>query len=441
MLIAKLASFMRETLTDAARVTSSREGLKSLYGVSLYRNVFYLMLNSAIGSILGFVFWALAARLYTTDAVGFASATISAAALLAVLSTLGLGYGLIRFLPHAGEKATPLINSCFTIGGVISIALALIFLAGLGFWSPALLPIREHPIFLIAFVIFTAALTLSSFAQDTFVAKRSGSFVLAQGLIFGILRLIPLVLLVTTFQSFGIFASWVIAVSIASAAAIFSFLPHLQADYRPQPAFRREVVNEMLHFSLSNYVANLLWSIPSFVLPLMVLNFLGAESNAYFYIGWAVGNILLMVPQVTSLSLFAEGSDNAKRLWQGVRSSLKLIFIILIPAIIVIFLVGDKILLLFGEAYAENATKLLWVLAISALPLSLNQVYFAVKRVQLRMRRVIELSALSMITILALSYFLLPQMGILGAGLAWLAGRSIGLPFIIFEFRGSRWFK
>jgi len=34
-----------------------------------------------------------------------------------MLSGLGFGYGLIRFLPSAGERASTLINSCFTVAG------------------------------------------------------------------------------------------------------------------------------------------------------------------------------------------------------------------------------------------------------------------------------------------------------------------------------------
>ena len=66
--------FVKETLAEATKVLTSREGLKNLYGVSLYRNAVYLMLNSAILAITGFFFWVLAARLYPVEGVGFASA-------------------------------------------------------------------------------------------------------------------------------------------------------------------------------------------------------------------------------------------------------------------------------------------------------------------------------------------------------------------------------
>jgi O-antigen/teichoic acid export membrane protein len=421
-----IISFIKATFIDALRlVRSPGEGLRSLYGVSLYRNAVYLILNSAVLAIAGFFFWAIAARLYPVEGVGFAAAAISAMGLVAVFSTLGLDYALIRFLPGASEKANEMINSCFTVGASLSIILALIFVAGLGIWSPALLSIREHPAFFAAFVVFAAAMTLQSFAQQTFIAERRTQFALWQGLIFGLLRFAPLIALAASFHTFGIFASWGIAASVAVVVSILILAPRIQAGYHPVPTISKQRVNDMMHFSFANYVTNLLLAAPGFVLPLMVINLLGAEQNAYFYIGWGIGGILFMVPLATSFSLFAEGSYNVGQLASQVKRSLKLILLILIPSIIVIFLVGDKLLLLFGKAYAENATRLLWILALSALPLSINYIYFSIKRVKMQMRSVIGLSLLTVVLTLVLSYVLLARTGIIGVGIAWLAGQGI----------------
>jgi len=438
MLIAKLASFIRDTLVGAVTAVTAKEGLKSLYGVSLYRNAVYLMLNSMVSAATGFVFWMIAARLYSTEDVGLGSATIAAASLLVLFSTLGLDYGLIRFLPGSGEKSNAMINSCFTISGLVSIALALIFLAGLGIWSPFLLLIREHPIFLIAFVVFTAAATVAGLVNRSFIAQRRAGFALAQGLIGSLLKFIPLVVLAVFFHTFGIFASWGLGLAIALAVGIFLFLPRVQADYHPFPAIKREVINKMAHFSSLNYITALLWSAPALILPLMVVNLLGAEANAYFYIGWAVGGILFMIPMATSFSLFAEGSYNEEKLRQEVRRSFKLILLILIPAMLVMLLAGDKILLAFGREYSEAATKLLWILALSALPLSFNYIYFSIKRVQMKMKSVVGLTAFIAVAALALSYILLPRMGILGAGTAWLVSQGIAASWAIYKvWRGT----
>lgn len=420
----KLLSFVKQIFIDAAKTLTSKAGIRSLFRVSLYRNTVYLLLNSAVLAATGFFFWMVAARVYPEDAVGLVAAAISAMSLLAVISTLGLDYALIRFLPGSGEKAGEIINSCFTIGAVTSITLALIFLAGLSIWSPALLLIRGHPVFLVAFVIFTAATTLNILTQRSFIAGRKAGFTLVQGLIFGFLRFIPLIVLAAFFESFGILASWGIALGLAVTVGVF-LLPRVQTGYRPLPMISKRVISDMMRFSLGNYAANLLWSITTLILPLVVVNLLGAEQNAYFYIGWAIGSLLFMISTAVSFSLFAEGSHAEEQLEQAVKKSLKFSVPILILAVLILLLLGDRILLLFGAAYSQSATRLLWIVAASALPLSVNQIYFSIKRVEKRIRSVISLSAFIAITTLALSYILLPQIGIIGAGISWLIAQSL----------------
>jgi len=146
-----LISFLKEILTDTVRTLTSKEGLKNLYCVSLYRNAVYLMLNLIVVAVTGFGFWIVAIKLCSIEGVGLASAAISTICLLALLSDLGLDYRLIRFLPCSGERVRDTINSYFTLREAISVILSFIFLAGLNIWSPALLLIRKHPMFLTTF--------------------------------------------------------------------------------------------------------------------------------------------------------------------------------------------------------------------------------------------------------------------------------------------------
>ena len=168
----------------------------------LYRNSLYLISNSTILALTGFVFWTVAARLYPVDSVGLASAAISAMGVLALVATLGLDFALLRFLPGSGEQATDFVNSCLTVTGLLSLVLSLVFIAGVGVWSPALLQIREHPIFLAAFALFVLATTLVNFTRQTFVANRRADLALLQGMIFGVLRFAPLILMASGFTVF-----------------------------------------------------------------------------------------------------------------------------------------------------------------------------------------------------------------------------------------------
>jgi O-antigen/teichoic acid export membrane protein len=418
--------FIKGGYADAFRLARHpRQGLMSLYGVSFYSNAVYLMITSAVNALVGFAFWLIAARFYSPTDIGLASAAIAGAAMLAMLANLGLGHGLIRFLPHSGKDAGSLINSCFTLGSLTSVVLALIFLGGLGFWSPALLFIKQNPVYLIAFLLFGLASTLSGLTGETFIAERRAGFVLAGGLIFNLLRLPLVILLAAFFHAFGIFASLTIALGVALLFNVFFFLPRAQPGYRPFFAVNRKVVNEILHFSFANYLSVLLWAAPGLVLPIMVVNLLGAELNAYFYIAWAVGGVLGVIPGAASTSLFAEGSYEQERLGINIWRSLKMVLLLLVPVVMLVLVFADELLLLFGIAYAENATTLVRILAIGSLPLAINIVYLAIKRVEKKLKVILSLTAFVAIVTLGLTYLLLPHLGINGAGIAWLISQAV----------------
>jgi O-antigen/teichoic acid export membrane protein len=438
VLLANIISFVRETLTSAGQIAVTRGGVKSLYRVSLYRNAVYLVLYSAVNSVTGVLFWIAAARLYHAEAVGLASAAIAAIGFVSLFSSLGLDYGLIRFLPDAGDKAGDTINTCFTTAGLVAVVLGGIFMAGLGLWSPALLKIRENPAFLVSFLSLSVVFSLSGFVIQVFIARRRSVFTLAAGLIFALSRFIPLFFLASIYAGLGIYAAWGCAVAASTLIGIFWFIPRVLRGYRPRPTVKKAVLREMLRFSLANYFSNIFWALPIVILPLMVVNILGAEQNAYFYVGWSMASIIFIIPVSTSQSLYAEGSHDQERLGHEVRKSVKISLVLMGPALIIILALSDKIMWLFGSAYSENAPHLTWTIALSGLPMTINLIYLSMRRVQKRMKGAMILTAFMAVVTLSLSYFLLPIMGILGAGIAWLAGQSSAAIIVVGDFLRKR---
>ena len=415
-----LISPVNKLVTDIVATITSKQGLKQLWGIRFYSNAFYLVMTSAIASLLGFVFWIIVARFYPPEDVGLASAIIAAMGLVAAFAGLGLGMGLIRFLPHSGENANKMINTALTINILASTVGAFIFIAGLSFWSPALIFIRENPIYLAAFVIFTVASGMLNLTGNTFIARRQAGYVVAQNLTFSLLKLPLPILLAAFFHSFGIFASWGISICVALLVCFLLFLPRVQSGYRPFFALNRKVVNDIMHFSLATYISNLLWGAPAMILPIMMINLSGAELTAYFYIAWTIAGAPAIVSGALSTSLFAEGSNDEDGVGLNIWRSLKISFLTLVPAIILILAVAPWLLDLFGAAYAANGATLLRILALSALPLTINIIYLAIKRVEKKLKVLVGLSAFAAVATLGLTYLLLPRMGINGAGIAWL---------------------
>ena len=406
----------------------------------LYRNALFLMTNNLMTGASGLIFWLVAARwFYQTEEVGLASAAISAMQLLGLFATLGLDYALIRYLPGSGKGANALVNSCLTISGVAAVFVSLIFIAGLDLWSPALLFLRRDPVFLSAFVVLTVGWTFHMLGGKIFVAWRRAGYTLGEGILFNLFRVGLVVLLASFFGVFGLFAAWGLAATLAIAIGILRFLPRVQAGYRPLPAIRRDVISKVVHFSAANYATALFWFAPSFILPIMVLNRLGAEETAYFYIAWAISRFLFSIGISVSFSLFAEGSHDKRKLAHDTKRSLVFTIAVIVPAAVVVALLGDRVLHVFSPAYAEHATGLIRILAVSALPLSLNHIFFGVKRVEMKMGSVVLLNALIAAGTLALSWVLLPSMGITGVGIAWLSSQSVvAIVVILWWLPGAR---
>jgi O-antigen/teichoic acid export membrane protein len=201
----------------------------------------------------------------------------------------------------------------------------------------------------------------------------------------------------------------------------------------------RKEISEILHFSFYNYLGDLFWNLPGLVLPIIIINLLGAESNAYFYIAWAMSGILIMIPASVATSLLAEGSHDEVQLKNNIRRSIRIMAIILVPAVILVWFLADKLLLLYGGQYADKATDLLRWLAVAVFPLTINMVYFGIKRVQKNVKPVIILAVcMAVITILS-SYLLLPKFGINGVGISWLFGQSV-IAFVAICWDVGRWF-
>ena len=423
-------------------INSFIEQIRLHLRVSLFANSYYLMANTAANSLLGFAFWVVAARFFAAADVGIASALIAASVLLAGLSSLGLGAGLIRHLPHAGESSRFMLDSVLSFVALSSLLFVAVFLVGLPLWSPSLAFMYHRPILLFGFLLVVLVLALGGIINQVFIAHRMASYTLIRSLLMSVLRIIFLVVFALFFHSLGvpsIFAAIGIALVVSWLFASLQYLPRLHPDYLPRPRLNGQILGDLIPYSLTNYIASFIIQAPLMVLPILILYLLGPEQNAYSYVVWMLASALFMISGSISLSTFAEGSNQAELLSENVRRALTLTLLLTIPAILLFFLAGEKILMLFGEQYSENGLELLMILAISALPVGLNSIYLAKIKVTKELRTLLALSLFTITSFLVLSCFLIPLQGIAGAGLSWLISQTTlsGIIFLLIWRRGN----
>lgn len=417
-------SISEGSVRPLALLSQGRRAINVL-ATPLFTNAFYLWASAAVMAASGFVFWALAAALYDTADVGRGAAALSAVVLLAVVSQLGLGLGLIRFLPHSGDRGPLLINSSLSVAGLVAIVASCIFLLGVPLWSPELGFLRHQPLYSLAFVAFALASTVSIVQDQTFIALRQAKYVFIRNTLTSALKIILPGAMVAFFAAFGIVAAGGIATLFGLALGIVILRRTLPA-YGPAIVFNREPVATLAPFAIGNHVADLSLMAPSLILPLMVVNVSGAEKGGYFYIGWFLGQLLFGLSAYLALSLFAEGSYGTARPSRLTLNALTMALLAGGAGIALAFLFGDEVLLAFGSDYSAEATDLLRLVALASLPAAITNVYLGMERVRKRVPVLVALSVLITVVTLGVSYLLLPPMGISGAGVGLLTGQGIG---------------
>lgn len=392
----------------------------------LYRNAFYLIANTVLVAGAGFLFWWIVTQVYPEEEAGLAFVLVGVASFVAALATLGFGVGLIRFLPTTQADRRRMVNSCLTVSTLVALALALGLLTTVDVWSPearataGLGPLV--PLFLGLAVLGVA----SPLVDNVFVAGRRASYVLVRSTLYQGVRLLLPALLVGVLGVLGVLAALVSGHVVALVVAFALLLPRLLPGFRPAPAVDRPVLNDILHFSLGNHVAEVLHVLPYPVLLVLIPRLTGRpELAAFFAVPWLIASLLFAVPLMASVSLFAEGSHFENSLRRDLRRTLRFVLPLLALGILFLWFLGEWVLGLFGVAYAAEGHGLLRILALSGVFVAVNGLFVSVARVLKWVRALVVLWTFVALGTIALAVWLLPLQGLEGVGLAWLAANGV----------------
>jgi O-antigen/teichoic acid export membrane protein len=409
--------------------------MQELLTTRLFGTTLFLVLNTLVMTLSGFIFWIIVARMYTPEQVGISSTIISAILLIGLLSMAGLNFSMVRFLPSSNDPVN-LINSCIILTLSACMLLTCSFVAGLKILSPSLIFIQESAPALIGFIVFSLFWTLTSISEYIFIARQRSAYVLYKNLIYAALRIcFPLGAVLFSYSVFGIVGSWGLAVIIACAVMTVFFLPKVQSNYRPVVSMNSGLLKELIPYASGSYSVSLFSSAPRLLLPLVVLNVAGASDNAYFFIAWSLAELTFAIPVSTSLSLFSLGSNSQHTLQKDIVKSLKLTSLFIVPAALIFVLAGHWVLLIFGRVYATQSLLLLQILAVSSLPTAVNYIYSAILRITNKLPELIIIRGAIAIMILVAAYYLVPVYGIVVIGIIWLGIQTVVAIYSIISLR------
>lgn len=395
---------------------------KTIYSIvarnSLYHNSIFLMLATGVSAASGFVFWTLNARLLSPHEVGLAATLISALTLLSNLSQLGLNSAFIRYLPYT-KRPTVQLN---TVGSTVALAALLfssVFLATLQLTSPSLVAVLQNPLFDVTFVLFSVIAAANTLGDSVLLAYRSARFVLRNSIVAGCFR-IALPIALASQGTYGVF----LAFSVPTALSVTSLVYTLTRvfSHRFKALIRAEVLRTFVRFSFADYVAGLLWGLPSLALPLIITNLVSPQASAYYYMDMMIINLLHIIPIATTQSLFAEGAYNQKELRRHLVRAALMITSLMIPASAALLAFGPVVLSVFGPDYALRGVPLLRVLTASSFFVAANLSGNAVLKIRGRVKTLMAVNLFNAVAVLGLTFNLLAD-NLDGVGQAWLIGQ------------------
>ena len=390
---------------------------------SLYRNAFFLTVANVIAALFGFVFWLVAAHFYSVAEVGLVAALVSSVSLLSSIAKIGFDVGLVRYLPQSQDKKT-IINSSFSNSFDFHYCGHNIH-NGRRFLVSKTSFLRENILYFFVFVAFTVLTTINQLQWQVFVAFRAAHFALLESLING---LEPVAVVLLAFAGiWGIFLSANLGLVLASLVGVF-FIIKLVPGYIPMPKITKRVGVEIVRFSLINYAVGVLVALPQYLFTLIIIAVLTAADSAYFYIAFSLSGIIGLVAAVSSLTLLAEGSYDPENLRSQIIKAFKFTLLLALPFVIILLILGNAILTLYGTQYSDNSLWLLRFLSIGWLPNIVSAIYTSVLRVQKRGGPLILIWGFYAIFTVITSYFMIKWLGINGLGVAWLVSQTmIGL--------------
>lgn len=398
---------------------------------SLYSNSFYLMASTLVLSVFGFLFWILNARLFTSEQVGLATGLWSIVSLISGFSSLGLDSGLVRFLPSSKRKNS-MVNTVFSIILIASAVASLFYLAFIHVFSPKLAYIREDFLVSAAFVLIIVINSFSNIIETVFVAYRSCLPILIKSVIFSIIKLVLPVFFISFGVSgilFSIGLSLLVGCSYGLILLIFKF------RYRFKLKVNKKTVKKVYDFSFGNFVATFIATLPVLMLPILVLNSMGARYSAYYYMDRMIANMIYIIPIAVSQSLLAEGSYRKDELAKHLHKAFKIIALLLIPTVILTLLFGKYALLIFGKEYSVEGLVLLNILAISGIFVSINHVGATTLKITHNLRSLVSVNTFGSVAVFVLSFFWFRH-GLIGVGYAWLVSQlfmSMSYVFLWFK--------
>lgn len=383
--------------------------------------------TTAITSGFGFAFWWLAARRFSPEALGLASAFISSMTLLGSFAILGLGTLLIGELPKQRGKEFSLISTALLLVGGVGGGLGLIYALAVSNLSVAFQALGANIENVFLFALGVSLTAISLVLDQALIGLLRGELQLWRNGLFAVVKLSALFaasLWLSQVTGMTIYATWVIGIGFSLAVLAGVALvrrKELGRTQRPQWGWLRKLGPE----ALKHHALNLMLEAPYLLLPVLVTLSLSATVNAWFYVAWSLSGVANTASGALSTTLYAVSSAQPSTLARKMRLTISLALAACVLANCVLLIAPAQVLALFGHSYSLQAAWSLRILSLESFPFIIKNHFIALSRIRGQITRSILVTVVTCILELGGATVGAHLGGLNGLSLGWLAAMTL----------------
>jgi O-antigen/teichoic acid export membrane protein len=380
--------------------------------------------TQALTSVLGLLFWALAARQFLTGEVGVAGAAVAMMMLLGSLGSLGLGTVLIARLPGAAlEDRRVLVRTCLAAAGAAGTVLGLVVpaLAVHVFGATNLAPIGESVWPLLGLALGTGLTSVVMVLDQAVLTIGLGTLQLERNVVSSGVKVLALLALGLGGVPGGmtIFLAWTIGNLVS-----LPIVSWRTRGGRAAGAHRGLVEPSMLRgigrLAISHHALNVSIQAALQLLPVLVVVVVSAQANAAFNSAIMLSGFVFALPYAVSVGLFAAARGDETEVVRRMRLTIPFGLAVSVAANIVLFPLAGPVLQIFGPQYAADGTVLLRLVVLAGIPFVIKDHFIALRRVQGRTSQALVVTVAFLVAELAAATVGALTGGVVGLVVGWL---------------------
>lgn len=372
--------------------------------------------TTVLTASLGFVFWAVAARLGTPETVGRSAAVISAMEFIATFATLGMHTLLIAELPRrAGANTKRLVVTSFGIVGCIAFVAAAGFAAAHHLVDSATW-MYETPMGVLLFGIGTAVSAVTIVVDGALIGFGLSRRQVMRNLTFAVAKLaaLPVMAFAVGLSPRMIFLSWLFG-NCASLLFLAVRTKQLHGWVTTVPSLRGFL--PIWRTAAGHHWVNVATQAPRLALPVIVAAQLGDEANAGFYAALLMVTFIWIIPNHLGTAMFALHSGDSQHFHTGLDTALRISAVVSIAAAVGGPILAGPLLSVFGPSYVD-ARYCLMALTICTFAGAIKAIYISVRRAQGALGTAARAAVLGAVLELVAAQIGLRLGGVTGIGIA-----------------------